>query len=200
MSERLQKRLRLTPVEHKRSGRGRPATRRRPQDAPRRKKVDRRATRGPRPSDVGLVKILTSAQVDAGVTHEAAGVILFKHIFRIAPQALPLFSFGRVAGAEVNDALFEQEDLKAHATKVVATVATAVGMLTKLDELVPILTSLGTKHVGYGVVPEHYAVVGEALIATLGDALGDAFDAETKAAWVAVYGIVQKTMIGDNYN
>ena len=49
------------------------------------------------------------AQVDAGVTHEAAGVILFKHIFRIAPQALPLFSFGRVEGAEVNDALFEQE-------------------------------------------------------------------------------------------
>ena len=73
-------------------------------------------------------------------------------------------------------------------------------MLTKLDELVPILTSLGTKHVGYGVVPEHYAVVGEALIATLGDALGDAFDAETKSAWVAVYGIVQKTMIGDNYD
>ena len=134
------------------------------------------------------------------MTHEAAGVILFKHIFRIAPQALPLFSFGRVEGAEVNDALFEQEDLKAHATKVVATVATAVGMLTKLDELVPILTSLGTKHVCYGVVPEHYAVVGEALIATLSDALGDAFDAETKSAWVAVYGIVQKTMIGDNYD
>ena len=63
-------------------------------------------------------------QVDAGVTHEAAGVILFKHIFRIAPQALPLFSFGRVEGAEVNDALFAQEALKAHATKVVATVAT----------------------------------------------------------------------------
>ena len=39
------------------------------------------------------------------MTHEAAGVILFKHIFRIAPQALPLFSFGRVEGAEVNDAL-----------------------------------------------------------------------------------------------
>ena len=157
------------------------------------------------------------------MTHEAAGVILFKHIFRIAPQALPLFSFGRVEGAEVNDALFEDEALKAHATKVVATVATcarikisgahatpstgpgtqvetAVKMLTKLDELVPILTSLGTKHVGYGVVPEHYAVVGEALIATLSDALGDAFDAETKDAWVAVYGIVQKTMIGDNYD
>ena len=60
------------------------------------------------------------------MTHEAAGVILFKHIFRIAPQALPLFSFGRVEGAAVNDALFEDEALKAHATKVVATVATGV--------------------------------------------------------------------------
>ena len=39
------------------------------------------------------------SQVDAGVTHEAAGIILFKHIFRIAPQALPLFSFGRVDAA-----------------------------------------------------------------------------------------------------
>ena len=40
----------------------------------------------------------------------------------------------------------------------------------------------------------------DALAGAIGDALGDAFDAETKAAWVAVYGIVQKTMIGDNYN
>ena len=72
----------------------------------------------------GGEKTRAPAQVDAGVTHEAAGVILFKHIFRIAPQALPLFSFGRVEGAEVNDALFAQEALKAHATKVVATVAT----------------------------------------------------------------------------
>ena len=77
--------------------------------------------RASRASDVGLELL---SQVDAGVTHEAAGIILFKHIFRIAPQALPLFSFGRVEGAEVNDALFAQEALKAHATKVVATVAT----------------------------------------------------------------------------
>ena len=53
---------------------------------------------------------------------------------------------------------------------------------------------------GVGRLRRRAIVVGEALIATLGDALGDAFDAETKAAWVAVYGIVQKTMIGDNYD
>jgi len=140
------------------------------------------------------------AQVESGVTLEAAGVILFKHIYRIAPQALPLFSFGKVEGAAVNNALFESAALKAHGKNVVATVATVVGMLSKLDELVPILTKLGKRHVGYGVLPAHYDVVGEALLATISDALGDGFTSEVKEAWTAVYGIVQKTMIGDNYN
>ena len=84
-----------------------------------------RKARSPRAARAAGVRRRTlPSQVDAGVTHEAAGIILFKHIFRIAPQALPLFSFGRVEGAAVNDALFEDEALKAHATKVVATVAT----------------------------------------------------------------------------
>ena len=96
-----------------------PATRRRPpQDAaPRNRDRARRA-------EARVRRRTLPSQVDAGVTHEAAGIILFKHIFRIAPQALPLFSFGRVEGTEVNDALFAQEAVKAHATKVVATVAT----------------------------------------------------------------------------
>ena len=48
--------------------------------------------------------------------------------------------------------------------------------------------SLGTQHVTYGVEPEHYEWVGAALIETLATALGDAFDADTKAAYLCVYG------------
>ena len=48
--------------------------------------------------------------------------------------------------------------------------------------------SLGTRHVTYGVEPEHYEWVGAALIDTLATALGDAFDADTKAAYLCVYG------------
>ena len=48
--------------------------------------------------------------------------------------------------------------------------------------------SLGTQHVTYGVEPEHYEWVGAALIDTLATALGDAFDADTKAAYLCVYG------------
>ena len=36
--------------------------------------------------------------------------------------------------------------------------------------------------------PEHYEWVGAALIDTLATALGDAFDADTKAAYLCVYG------------
>jgi len=101
--------------------------------------------------------------------------------------------------AKVDDALFESAALRTHSAKVVATVAGAVKKLGQLEELAPVLAALGTKHVEYGVIPAHYEVVGEALIATLKDALGEAFTPEVKAAWVAVYGIVKTTMIGDNY-
>ena len=52
----------------------------------------------------------------------------------------------------------------------------------------------------YGVLPEHYDVVGEALIATLGDALGTDFTSDVKDAWVAVWGIVRNTMVSDHYD
>eukprot|EP01052_Picozoa_sp_SAG31_P053898 SAG31_NODE_14051_length_830_cov_0.772914_2_plen_82_part_00 len=79
-------------------------------------------------------------------------------------------------------------------------VGTAVGMLRKLDELVPVLTDLGKRHVKYGVLAAHYDVVGQAVLKTLEMGLGDAFTPEVKAAWTEVYGIVSSTMIGDNYN
>merc|ERR1719258_921634 len=34
-------------------------------------------------------------------------------------------------------------------------------MLKKLDKLIPVLVNLGKKHVGYGVEPAHYDVVGD---------------------------------------
>ena len=88
--------------------------------------------------------------------------------------------------------------LPARLRRVLSVSCGALGLYCVIPVPVP-LDSNSTLLI-YGVVPEHYAVVGEALIATLSDALGDAFDAETKEAWVAVYGIVQKTMIGDNYD
>ena len=45
----------------------------------------------------------------------------------------------------------------------------AVKGLADLDKLVPVLQGLGTKHVQYGVIPEHYDVVGQALLARVAE-------------------------------
>lgn len=50
------------------------------------------------------------------------------------------------------------------------------------------LVTLASKHVSYGVTPEMYTWVGEALIGTLREACGDSWSAEAEAAWLAAYG------------
>ena len=97
--------------------------------------------------------------------------------------------------------IFTSPSFKKHATGVISTVNTAVGMLEPdLSGLVAILTNLGKKHKAYGVEKAHYGLVGEALIGTLSDAMGEAFTAEVKAAWVETYGVISATMIaGSGY-
>lgn len=143
-------------------------------------------------SEICLVE--ESWSIVAALGAEEVGVLLFRQIFEVAPEAKALFPF-----ADEPD-LYNSPRLKAHAAKVVNTVGTAVHGLRKLDELVPVLQTLGTKHVGYGVLPPHYDIVGVALINTLKAGLGKAFDAETEAAWKKVYGVVQATMVGTNYS
>ena len=82
------------------------------------------------------------------VDAETAGVILFRHIFAIAPEAKGLFSFAK--GKQSDEDLYNNLYLKKHGANVVMTVNTAVEGLTDLDALVPVLKGLGKRHVGYG--------------------------------------------------
>jgi hypothetical protein len=51
------------------------------------------------------------------------------------------------------------------------------------------------KHVGYGVIPAHYDVVGQAIIKSLGTALGDKMTPAVTNAYLKVYTIVKNTML-----
>eukprot|EP00929_Paragymnodinium_shiwhaense_P022727 TRINITY_DN14438_c0_g1_i3.p1 TRINITY_DN14438_c0_g1~~TRINITY_DN14438_c0_g1_i3.p1 ORF type:complete len:124 (-),score=21.52 TRINITY_DN14438_c0_g1_i3:354-725(-) len=61
--------------------------------------------------------------------------------------------------------------------------------------LVPILQKLGVKHVGYGVIPEHYDIVGQAIVDAMKVALGGLFTPAVSNAWLKVYKVVKTTMI-----
>ena len=47
--------------------------------------------------------------------------------------------------------------------------------------------TLAVKHVDYGVKPEHYTIVGNALLRTLKKGLGAEFTAEVETAWTEAY-------------
>lgn len=126
---------------------------------------------------------------------ETVGVLLFKNIFEIHPPAVQLFSFKNEPG------MMKSAKLKAHGKKVVDTVGVAVGALTNLPALVPILQGLALKHINFNInpqgTPEHksyYDVVGQALLKTLEMGLADAFTPALRESWALVYGIVSETM------
>ena len=74
-------------------------------------------------------------------------------------------------------------------------IGAAVGKLNDLETLVPILQNLAIRHDGYGVKKEHYQIVGDALLKTLGQGLGEDFIPEVKDAWTSVYGTMSEVMI-----
>ena len=75
-----------------------------------------------------------------------------------------------------------------------AMINTAVNALDKLESIVPAVQDLGKRHVDYGVTDTMYDSVGEALIWTLGQGLGEEFTDEVKAAWLETYTILATTM------
>ena len=85
------------------------------------------------------------------------------------------------------------------ARKLMAMLAQVVDGLTHLEVIVPVAQALAVKHVEYGVTADQYPKVGEALIWTLEQQLGDEFDEETATAWKAAYRTLSDVMVEAAY-
>src|SRR6516165_7174061 len=83
--------------------------------------------------------------------------------------------------------------------KLMAALATVVNSLRDFEAIVSIARDLAKRHVAYGVAPEHYALVGAALLWTLEQGLGDEFTPALRAAWEAAYGALSEVMIASAY-
>lgn len=117
----------------------------------------------------------------------------WEKVVPISEKAAELF-YGKLF--ELNPGLKSlfKGDMTEQGRKLMAILNTAVNSLDKLDSIVPAIQDMGRRHVGYGVKDEDYDTVGEALIWTLGQGLGDAFTPEVKEAWVLTYMVVADTM------
>jgi hemoglobin-like flavoprotein len=86
-------------------------------------------------------------------------------------------------------------DMRPQRAKLVQALAHVILSLDNLPAVMDDVRALGLRHSGYGVTPDHYNTVGEALLMTLGEVLGDAFNDTAQAAWALAYGTLADAMI-----
>ena len=113
------------------------------------------------------------------VNSEAAGELFYSRLFEVAPAVRPMF----------------KGDTKEQARKLMNMVTLIVSKLQKLDDIMAEIKGLAQRHGKYGAQPAHYKVVGECLVWTLRQGLGDKWNKETEDAWITVYSILADAMI-----
>jgi len=103
----------------------------------------------------------------------------YARLFTIAPELRPLFP----------------EDMAEQRSKLMTTMNIAVNGLRLPSTIIPILQKLGALHAGHAVEIAHYQIVGEALLWTIQQQLGDDYTPETGEAWTEAYRLISTTMI-----
>lgn len=107
-----------------------------------------------------------------------AAELFYDKLFEIDPELKSMFP----------------ESLEEQGKKLMMMINTAVYGLDSLEQIVPAVKALGQRHAGYGVIDAHYDTVGEALIWTLDQGLGDGFTDDVKNAWLTTYTLLADSM------
>ena len=114
---------------------------------------------------------------------DQAAVLFYDRLFEVVPQVKSMFP----------------TDMTEQRKKLMATLAVVVNGLTDLPSILPAASALAKRHVAYGAKPEHYPVVGSALLWTLEKGLGDGWTPEVANAWTTAYGTLSGFMISEAY-
>jgi methyl-accepting chemotaxis protein len=103
----------------------------------------------------------------------------YQRLFEKYPQTRPFFA---------------NVDMSVQARSLAATLAIVVAGAEKGENLTPTLQTLGDRHKNYGVLPEHYPIVGEILIETFQSRLGSQWTPAFQDAWTQAFTIIAQAM------
>lgn len=117
------------------------------------------------------IEYVQSTWAKVAPSAEQVAPMFYNRLFEVAPEVKPLFT----------------SDMQEQGKKLMQMLNVAVTSLNKLDTILPAVQALGVRHIEYQVQPEHYDAVGEALLWTLNEGLGEEFTPEVKQAWTATY-------------
>jgi len=116
------------------------------------------------------------------------GERLCEHFFELAPEAATCFRRSSTCSSTAS--------LRQLFGRVLSAIGLIVVGLQDTSKLVPLLLSLGERHVGYGVNEALWPVLGQAFQATLAEVLGEeAYTPEVQHTWSVVYGFASSIMI-----
>ncbi len=90
--------------------------------------------------------------------------------------------------------LFANTSMTKMANKLLAALTSMVAALRDPEKLQNMLGPLGQRHLSYGVLESHYPIVGQTLLQTLEEELGDAWTDDYAAAWSEVYSNAARIM------
>lgn len=91
--------------------------------------------------------------------------------------------------------LFANTPMKAQGEKLFQSLVLVINNLRQPDVLGNALRGLGTKHIQYGVLPQHYPMVGSSLLKSFEAILGTSWTPEVQQAWTEAYGAVAQLML-----
>jgi len=97
----------------------------------------------------------------------AAAQLFYGRLFQQNPGLRPMF----------------RGDIRVQGVKLMDMLQSMVENLESFDSRIPALQALGQRHAGYGVKPEHYAMVLDSFLWMMAKALDREFTPEVRAAW-----------------
>lgn len=127
------------------------------------------------PDQISLVK---SSWQQVLPIKDTAAQLFYTRLFELDPGLRGLF----------------RDDMVEQGRKLMTMINTVVNHLDQLEPILGSVEDLGRRHAGYGVKDHDYDTVGEALIWTLGQGLGEHFTPPVKLAWVNAYTTLSTTM------
>ena len=132
----------------------------------------------------------------ARVTRDQADMVqrTWRAVLPVGATFAELF-YGRLFALDPDVRRLFRDDILEQGRNLTAMLSVATANLAKPERISVALRQLGKRHAAYGVRPEHFALVEDALLFALEHALIDVFTADVKAAWQAAYALLTGMML-----
>jgi NAD(P)H-flavin reductase/hemoglobin-like flavoprotein len=126
-----------------------------------------------------MVRLIRESYAVVQPRAEEAVRFFYATLFAIAPATRELFA----------------ANMETQHGRMLRALMHIVQKIDQPDDLLPFLRQLGRDHRKFGVLTQHYDVMGTALVTTLKQYAGQAWTPQVEKAWIDAYGLIAKTML-----